>query len=300
MPVLVSHLLCRILLGARAVLLEKFDVAAVLEAAERFGVTDLPLIGGMVFDVVSLGRRAGRASRRTVRKVSVGGAPTPMASKRALRGLFDGAEIIEAYGQTESTDGVLMARGTERVRPRGHRRPDEPVRARRDPPRRRRRSPAPDEEGEIVVGGPTVMRGLPPRSRRDGRGGPRRLAAHRRSRPARRRRLLLHHRPREGPDHHRRRERVAGRGRGGAARASRRRRRRGHRHAASALGRAGDGGRRARATAPRSTARRSVRSPARGSRASSGRAASSSWRRCRATPTTRCRRICCARELGGT
>src|SRR5262249_58557920 len=44
-PVLVSHLLCRILLGARAVLLEKFDVAAVLEAAEQCAVSDLPLIG---------------------------------------------------------------------------------------------------------------------------------------------------------------------------------------------------------------------------------------------------------------
>ena len=44
--------------------------------------------------------------------MSVGGAPTPMESKRRLAALFDGAEVIEAYGQTESTDGVLMARGT--------------------------------------------------------------------------------------------------------------------------------------------------------------------------------------------
>jgi acyl-coenzyme A synthetase/AMP-(fatty) acid ligase len=35
-----------------------------------------------------------------------------MESKRRLAALFDGAEVIEAYGQTESTDGVLMARGT--------------------------------------------------------------------------------------------------------------------------------------------------------------------------------------------
>ena len=52
------------------------------------------------------------AVRRTVRKVTVGGAPTPIEAKRALRRIFEGAEIIEAYGQTESTDGVTMARGT--------------------------------------------------------------------------------------------------------------------------------------------------------------------------------------------
>ncbi len=156
-PVLVSHLLCRILLGARAVLLEKFDVPAVLDAAERFAVTDLPLIGGMVFDVLAQGS-VPAGVQRTVRKVSVGGAPTPMASKRALAALFADAEIIEAYGQTESTDGVLMARGTSvfdhegtvgRMNPHVHvaiRRADGTL-------------AAPGEEGEIVVGGPTVMQG---------------------------------------------------------------------------------------------------------------------------------------------
>ena len=156
-PVLVSHLLCRVLLGARAVLLEKFDVPAVLEAAERFGVTDLPLIGGMVFDIVSQ-ERVPPAVRRTVRKVSVGGAATPMTSKRALAALFDGAEVIEAYGQTESTDGVLMARGTsvfDREGTVGRTNPFVHVAIRRGDGL----LAAPDEEGEIVVGGPTVMRG---------------------------------------------------------------------------------------------------------------------------------------------
>jgi acyl-CoA synthetase (AMP-forming)/AMP-acid ligase II len=156
-PVLVSHLLCRVLLGARAVLLERFDLDVVLEVTERFGVTDLPLIGGMVFDVVQLGA-VPEAIRRSVAKVSVGGAPTPMASKRALAEIFAGAEIIEAYGQTESTDGVLMARGGSvfthegtvgTMNPHVHvaiRRPDGSL-------------AADDEEGEIVIGGPTVMQG---------------------------------------------------------------------------------------------------------------------------------------------
>jgi fatty-acyl-CoA synthase len=156
-PVLVSHLLCRILHGSTVVLLEKFDLAAVLEAVERFAVSDLPLIGGTVFDVVALGE-VPAAVRGAVRKVTVGGAPTPMAAKRELARIFDRAEVIEAYGQTESTDGVTMARGTSvfdhegtigRANPyivAGVRRADGALAGQ-------------CEEGEIVVRGPTVMAG---------------------------------------------------------------------------------------------------------------------------------------------
>ncbi|HXJ36172.1 MAG TPA: AMP-binding protein [Candidatus Eisenbacteria bacterium] len=156
-PVLVSHLLCRIFLGSTAVLLEKFDVDSVLEAAERWAVTDLPLIGGMVFEVT---QRADVpvAVRRSVQKVSVGGAPTPMEAKRRLAALFDGAEVIEAYGQTESTDGLLMARGTsvfDREGTVGTMNPHVHVGIRRVDGS----LAAAGEEGEIVVGGPTVMAG---------------------------------------------------------------------------------------------------------------------------------------------
>ena len=156
-PVLVSHLLCRVLAGAGAVLFERFDLATVLDAVERHGVTELPLIGGMVFDVVHAGS-VPAAVRRTVRKVSVGGAPTPMEAKRALADIFAGAEIIEAYGQTESTDGVTMARGPsvfEREGTVGRMNPYVAVAVARGDGT----LAAPGEEGEIVIGGPTVMAG---------------------------------------------------------------------------------------------------------------------------------------------
>jgi acyl-CoA synthetase (AMP-forming)/AMP-acid ligase II len=156
-PVLVSHLLCRVLLGQTAVLLEKFDVDAVLEAVERWAVTDLPLIGGMVFDVVKRGA-VPPAVAAVVRKVTVGGAPTPMEAKRALAGIFPGAEVIEAYGQTESTDGVTMARGTSVFdRPGTVGRPNPFVRVAIRRPDRTLAGAG--EEGEIVIGGPTVMVG---------------------------------------------------------------------------------------------------------------------------------------------
>ena len=156
-PVLVSHLLCRVLVGATAVLFERFDLGGVLDAVERFGITDLPLIGGMVFDVVAMGTVSARV-RDVVRKVSVGGAPTPMEAKHALARIFPHAEIIEAYGQTESTDGVTMARGTSVL--------DRPGTVGRTNPhvavaiaRADGSVAAAGEVGEIVVGGPTVMAG---------------------------------------------------------------------------------------------------------------------------------------------
>lgn len=156
-PVFVSHLLCRILTGSSAVLLEKFDLGSLLEEVERHGVTDLPLIGGMVFDVTTMGS-VSASVRRSVRKVSVGGAPTPMDSKRKLAAIFEQAEIIEAYGQSESTDGVAMARGTSVF--------DHPGTVGTANPyivvavRRSDGSLAPvGEEGELVIGGPTVMQG---------------------------------------------------------------------------------------------------------------------------------------------
>jgi fatty-acyl-CoA synthase len=156
-PVFVSHLLCRVLLGAGAVLLEKFDVGALLDTVERCGVTDLPLIAGMVFDIVAL-RSVPAAVRRTVQKVSVGGAATPMEAKENLAAIFVGAEIIEAYGQSESTDGVAMARGTsvfDHPGTVGRMNPYVQVAVRRGDGM----LASPGEEGELVIGGPTVMAG---------------------------------------------------------------------------------------------------------------------------------------------
>jgi acyl-CoA synthetase (AMP-forming)/AMP-acid ligase II len=123
----------------------------------RHGITDVPLIGGMVYDVVGMGS-VPEDVRRAVEKVSVGGAPTPMESKRKLGEIFERAEIIEAYGQTESTDGVLMARGRsvlEREGTVGRVNPHVIVALQRPDG-----APAADgDEGEIVIGGPTVMGG---------------------------------------------------------------------------------------------------------------------------------------------
>jgi len=156
-PVYISHLLCRILHGSTAVILEKFETAAVLDAVEQHAITDVTLIGGMVFDVTRLGSVPEKI-RRSVRKVTVGGAATPMESKRALAEIFAGADVIEAYGQSESTDGVTMARGGSVF--------SHPGTIGRTNPHLAVTILTPegrvaeiDQEGEIAVTGPTVMKG---------------------------------------------------------------------------------------------------------------------------------------------
>ena len=156
-PVFVSHLLCRLLRGQAAVLVDKFDLDAVLEAVARHGVTDLPLIAGMVFGLVERGA-VPAAVRKSVRKVSVGGAATPMDAKRKLAEIFPDADVFEAYGQTESTDGVAMARnGAVFSKPGtiGRANPHVVV----DVLRADGSHAAADEDGEIAIFGPTVMRG---------------------------------------------------------------------------------------------------------------------------------------------
>ncbi len=156
-PVFVSHVLCRILFGAKVVLFPRFDLDELFWATERHGITDFTLIGGMVADVIGRGGIPPSVAQR-VRKVSVGGTFTPMEAKESLRGIFRGAEIIEAYGQSEATDGVTMARGQEVFEHPGtvgRQNPHVLVRVRKQDGS----WAATGEEGEIVVGGPTVMRG---------------------------------------------------------------------------------------------------------------------------------------------
>jgi len=109
--------------------------------------------------------------------VSVGGAAHPDGGQaRASPRSSAGAEIIEAYGQTESTDGVTMARaGSVFVR--------EGTVGRMNPyvvvavARADGALAAPGEEGEVVIGGPTVMAGYYRDRPRDGGGAPRWLAS---------------------------------------------------------------------------------------------------------------------------
>ena len=153
LPVFVSHYLARLLSGGTAVI-GSFDVAALTATLSEHRVTDLPLVPAMVKPLLA-DPTVGAGS--SVRKVTVGSALTPMEIKRQLAERFAGADIVEAYGQTETTDGLTMTVGREALdRPGTVGRPHSIVAlAIMD---EHGALLGPSCSGEIVCRGPTVMR----------------------------------------------------------------------------------------------------------------------------------------------
>jgi fatty-acyl-CoA synthase len=153
-PIFVSHYLARLLTGG-TVVLGAFDPERVVRLIRDHGVTDLPLVPAMIGPLLESGA-LGDTGR--VEKVSVGSALTPMEVKHALAERFANAEILEAYGQTESTDGLTLAVGREALeRPGTVGRPHALFALAIEKPSGE--PCAPGAAGEIVARGPTVMRG---------------------------------------------------------------------------------------------------------------------------------------------
>jgi acyl-CoA synthetase (AMP-forming)/AMP-acid ligase II len=167
-PVFVSHYLARLLTGG-TVLLGSFDPERAMRLVRDHGVTDLPLVPAMVGPLLAADPSGGG----NLVKVTVGSAVTPMAVKQALAERFPRAEILEAYGQTEATDGLTMTVGREALE-----RPGTVGRAHAlvalavlSPDGR---PLAAGEQGEIAARGPTIMRGYlddPERTAETLRGG---------------------------------------------------------------------------------------------------------------------------------
>lgn len=152
-PIFVSHLLARLLTGG-TVVLSSFDPEKVVRLVREHGVTDLPLVPAMVAPLLD----AAPGRIESLVKVTVGSALTPMSVKHELAERFPRAEILEAYGQTEATDGLTMTVGREALeRPGTVGRPHAVIAlAILDAAGRER---AVGEPGEIAARGPTVMRG---------------------------------------------------------------------------------------------------------------------------------------------
>jgi acyl-CoA synthetase (AMP-forming)/AMP-acid ligase II len=153
-PIFVSHYLARLLSGG-TVVLGAFEPQRIVRLIRDEGVTDLPLVPAMIGPLLE---SPDLTDVSRVAKVSVGSALTPMEIKQTLATRFPNADILEAYGQTESTDGLTLTVGREALQKPGTvGRPHalfamgvvSPAGA----------PCAPGEAGEIVAQGPTVMRG---------------------------------------------------------------------------------------------------------------------------------------------
>ena len=153
-PIFVSHYLARLLSGG-TVVLGAFEVPRIVRLIRDAGITDLPLVPAMIGPLLE---SKDLVDTSRVAKVTVGSALTPMEIKQTLAARFPAADILEAYGQTESTDGLTLTVGREALE-----RPGTVGRAHAlfamgvESPSGE--LCAPGEAGEIVASGPTVMRG---------------------------------------------------------------------------------------------------------------------------------------------
>jgi long-chain acyl-CoA synthetase len=87
-----------IVLGAKLVLVRRFDAHQALETIEREGVTVFMGVPAMLAALVAAAREQGRAPR--LRLAHCGGAPLPHETLRAFEETF-GAPVLEGYGMTE-------------------------------------------------------------------------------------------------------------------------------------------------------------------------------------------------------
>jgi fatty-acyl-CoA synthase len=153
-PIFVSHYLARLISGG-TVVLGAFEVERIVRLIRDEGVTDLPLVPAMIGPLLA-SRDLVDTSR--VAKVSVGSALTPMDVKLTLAERFPNADILEAYGQTESTDGLTLTVGREALERHGTVGRAHALYALGIESSSGALC-APHEPGEIVAQGPTVMRG---------------------------------------------------------------------------------------------------------------------------------------------
>ena len=196
-----------LLAGASAVLLPRFDVDAVLDAARDHRAT---LFFGVptMYARLAGSPRAGELGR--LRLCVSGSAPLPPTVFERLAERA-GQRVLERYGMTETIMNVSNPYDGER-RPGTVGLPLPGVELRLAGGDRRRGPAARPQRVRRLLGQPGGhRRGLRPR----------RLVPHRRPRQLRRARLPAHRGPQQGADHHRRLQRPPPRGRGAAARAPR-------------------------------------------------------------------------------
>lgn len=142
-----------LLFGGPILLHSRFDVAAVSEALEAGDIAGVSLVPTMLARVLS--HREGRRCPAGVRAVLLGGAAAP--SSLVERALRLGYPVCPTYGLTEATSQVATAAPpAPDVLMQGPMRPVEETEVRIEAGGR---DAMVGEEGEILVRGPTVMRG---------------------------------------------------------------------------------------------------------------------------------------------
>ncbi len=148
-----SILMRSVIYGVPALVHERFDPERVDKAIDDEGVAIVSVVAAMLRRMIDA--RGGRPYPQTLRAVLVGGGPVPLPLLREALAL--GIPAVQTYGLTETaSQAVTLAPTDALARPGSAGKPLLPneVRIERDD-----LVVGPDEEGEIVLRGPTVTRG---------------------------------------------------------------------------------------------------------------------------------------------
>lgn len=99
-------------LGQTAVLMERFDFAAMLQAVEKYRVNYIPVSPPLVVTILK-SDEAGRRDLSSLETLACGGAPLGREVSERFRARFPAIQIIQGYGLTESTGTVTTPEETD-------------------------------------------------------------------------------------------------------------------------------------------------------------------------------------------
>ncbi|KAK7266905.1 hypothetical protein RIF29_19566 [Crotalaria pallida] len=145
-------------LSDTVVIMERFSLRGMLSAVERFKVTHLAVVPPLVVAMVKDGVTEGY-DLRSLEGVACGAAPLGKDTVAAFKMKFPGVVIVQGYGLTESTAGIVRTMTPEeasRLGTTGRLVPG--VEAKIVNPNTGEAMP-PGEQGELWVRGPSIMKG---------------------------------------------------------------------------------------------------------------------------------------------
>ncbi|XP_019442840.1 PREDICTED: 4-coumarate--CoA ligase-like 9 [Lupinus angustifolius] len=147
-----------LVLSDTVVIMERFTLRRMLSAVERFRVTHLAVVPPLVVAMTKDGVTEGY-DLRSLQGVACGAAPLGKDTVAAFKFKFPGVVIIQGYGLTESTAGIVRTMTAEETsRPGTTGRLVPGVEAKIVNPNTGE-AMSPSEQGELWIRGPSIMKG---------------------------------------------------------------------------------------------------------------------------------------------
>ncbi|ESQ31570.1 hypothetical protein EUTSA_v10003983mg [Eutrema salsugineum] len=145
-------------LGEKLVLLERFELGAMLKAVEKYKVTGMPVSPPLIVTLFK-SELTYKYDLRSLRSLGCGGAPLGKDVAERFKQKFPDVEIIQGYGLTESSGPVSSTFGPEEtVRYGSVGRISENIEAKIVDPSTGEALP-PGKNGELWLRGPVIMKG---------------------------------------------------------------------------------------------------------------------------------------------